>query len=367
MDEYYEKCDILHKKYMEKYNKLVEKIEQLDVDEEKKETLRVKYVSPLLSDEDMETIMEEKIKILAEYELLKEISTEEEPIEQMKKIDQLINETDIGRDPVSYSSTKSIYGPTDIKNQNRDMVAEEEEPKKISTKSMNNKNLGKVIKGPDAEEFSKMLENFKFTSGVSDMSDSYKLPIINVSPVQIVNTSNCDSNSKPAEKRKEPEHNKKREHGKEEAEQENQREHGKEEPEQEKKREPARPKTPELPRNKSRTNKDSRTFTIYYIGKDSSCEGNIDHGRYRAADPVSAAKKAFNRYCNSLKRLENCNYYVAMRETTRGSRKGFHTYQMRRVTLDKPIIRFEGPRREYSINYKTDIQPVKMDCDKKKI
>ena len=64
MDEYYEKCDILHKKYMGKYNKLVEKIEQLDVDEEKRETLRVKYVSPLLSDEDMET-MEEKIKILA--------------------------------------------------------------------------------------------------------------------------------------------------------------------------------------------------------------------------------------------------------------------------------------------------------------
>ena len=39
MDEYYEKCDILHKKYMGKYNKLVEKIEQLDVDEEK-ETLK---------------------------------------------------------------------------------------------------------------------------------------------------------------------------------------------------------------------------------------------------------------------------------------------------------------------------------------
>lgn len=211
-----------------------------------------------------------------------------------------------------------------------------------------NNNLGQVLKGTDADNFSKMLDNFRFTS-TSTTQQQPTMPVINVSPVQVVQ---IDKEGEIKEMVKKAINNQLKERNTEtkvviqEKEQE-----------QEKEKE----EKPEMviKRKSKKKNRNLRSFTIYNISKNLNCKVTINEGRYRASNPQDAARKAFNRYCNKHnKQSSECEYFLTVKETTRGSNGDLNTYKMIRTKLKKPLVRFAGTSREYFIKYGVDVEPV---------
>ena len=83
-------------------------------------------------------------------------------------------------------------------------------------------------------------------------------------------------------------------------------------------------------------------------------------GRYRAGDPLSAARKGFNRYCRTKKINKLCEFFITIKETTRGSSNNLFSYKAVRKLRQRPVVMFPGTQREYMIEHRTNIEPIEV-------
>jgi hypothetical protein len=337
MEEYYEKCYSLEISYLDCYERLYKLIKKLKKsaktpeDITKIDSITKKYYNVLLSKEDLAKMKNEKETIINEYKQIENIITDsnDSVLDKTEKYKNIIQKSDIQPNKMFNNTNK----------------------KAMNINKLNN-TFGQVIKGTDAESFSKMLENFRFTStAAAAPAPAPQIPVINVSPVQVVQVdkkNNIERIVKEAMSKYVPEL-------------------PKTQPESVPEPEPILPKKK---KSKKKSNKQSRSFTIYSISKTLNCKEIINEGRYRANNPVDAARKAFNRFCNKkTKKPSECSYFLTVKETTRGSSGELNTYKLVRTKLDKPLVRFAGTPNEYLIKYGVDVEAVQTpsDCSRNNI
>ena len=94
-----------------------------------------------------------------------------------------------------------------------------------------------------------------------------------------------------------------------------------------------------------------RSFTVVDASKHGGCKTKGKGGRYISRTPFGATKKAFNELCRVKKIRGVCTLTISVRETTVGSKGKIFTYKMHRRKLKEPIIRLEGTKNEFVIEY----------------
>lgn len=94
-----------------------------------------------------------------------------------------------------------------------------------------------------------------------------------------------------------------------------------------------------------------RSFTVVEVGKHGGCKTKFHGGRYVGRNAVGAARKAFNDFCR-VKRIKGvCAMVVTVKETTAGSKGKVFSYKLNRRKLAEPIIRLEGTKNEFVVEY----------------
>jgi len=389
MIEFNERCILIEKDYRENLEKLKDAYESLLENTDDPEDIRDKYneyLDNLLNEDDLDDINKDKDRIYDEY----------------KQIEDITNDDD--NDAVSKANgIKDIISSSNI------------QPKSVPVSPDNkisdyNKNMdsSKVIKDSEADNFSKMLENFRYST---TPNQNQQVPSIHVAPVQVINfdqekilEKNVNKLVKNALEKYQPSENDPKDEIDKiiaeplvksplEPKAESPLEPKAESPLEPKAKSPLEPKSePPLepkaesllepkdesplepkdesplepkaePKKKSKKKtkkkKNLRSFTIFNISRNLNCKEELNEGRYKAKDPQSAAKKAFNRYCNRTNQKEKeCSYFLTVKEITRGSNSDLNTYKMMRVKLPKPIVRFAGTPKEYVNRYDTDLEAV---------
>lgn len=94
-----------------------------------------------------------------------------------------------------------------------------------------------------------------------------------------------------------------------------------------------------------------RSFTVVEASKHGGCSTKFVGGRYINRNPYGAAKKAFTELCRVKDIRGVCSLVITIRETTEGSKKKEFTYKLNRKKLKDPIIRLEGTKNEFLIEY----------------
>ena len=97
-----------------------------------------------------------------------------------------------------------------------------------------------------------------------------------------------------------------------------------------------------------------RSFTVVDASKHGGCKTKSKGGRYISRNPFGAAKKAFNELCRVKKIRGVCTITITVRETTSESNGKLFTYKMHRRKLKEPVIRLEGTKNEFIIEYVVD-------------
>jgi hypothetical protein len=239
------------------------------------------------------------------------------------------------------------------------------ESKDNSLQSLNS-GLGDVLKGTHATEFSDVLENFKFSKNTAPqvIPPAAPAPIINVSPVQVVQMGNkSDMNnmkSQMNELKKEINSLKKPSAVKTKK------------PSAVKTKKPSAVKTkkpsvvknekPSVVKNKKpsvvKNKEPKRSFTTVSISKHGNCPTKFNEGRFLSRNPAGAAKKAFNEHCRVKNIRGICALHVTLKETTQGSQNKLFTYKLQRRKLEKPIVRLEGTDKQFLIEYTIKVKSV---------
>jgi len=109
-----------------------------------------------------------------------------------------------------------------------------------------------------------------------------------------------------------------------------------------------------------------RSFTVVKVGKHGGCKTKGHGGRFVNKTPVGAAKKAFSEFCRTKRIRGVCTLIVTIKETTKGSAGKVYTYRLNRMKLKEPIIRLEGTKNEYVIEYQTKVKSVGVPADCKR-
>ena len=115
---------------------------------------------------------------------------------------------------------------------------------------------------------------------------------------------------------------------------------------------------------------DKRTFTVVDARGTDGCATKYltkGNGGYYHGTPDRAAKKAFRQLCKIKKIKGQCAMLVTVREMTQGSDKREHTYKLRRVKLDKPLVLPNGIKIEYNTEceaYKHKMPPCSSGLSK---
>ena len=372
MEEFYEKCIYIEQEYLKNYTSLMNQFRNLELDAvgdpdqlELIREKRAKYIENLYSKEDLDKLMAEKHKIIEEYKELENIDESgDDMVSKTQSVQNIISNSDIQPKPIATTLTESTES-TESKT-----IIEPTEDKKISDNNKKDMNVGKVVKDTEAENLSKMLDNFKYGSSPQTQQQPMTIPTINVSPVQVVQIDQDKLMKKNVNKLVKKALNK----------------YITEKNIKKKKKSPVvkppvdvpspvvKPPvdvpSPVVKQQKTKKKRDLRSFTIFTISKNLECKQLINEGRYRSSNPQDAARKAFNRYCNTSNQTEKtCAYFLTVKETTRGSDGDLNTYKMTRTKLKKPIVRFPGTPREYFIKYGTDVEAVQTpkNCIRNKI
>ena len=97
-----------------------------------------------------------------------------------------------------------------------------------------------------------------------------------------------------------------------------------------------------------------RSFKVVTLNKK-----HTEHpGRYMAAAPMAAAKKAFTQYCRRMSKKSRCAASIGLQETTRGSKKTIKYYACHRRAL-KPPVKVTRDGVTYKSKYETVIHSAK--------
>jgi hypothetical protein len=109
-----------------------------------------------------------------------------------------------------------------------------------------------------------------------------------------------------------------------------------------------------------------RSFTVVKVGKHGSCKTKGKGGRFVNKTPAGAARKAFSEFCRTKRIRGICTLIVTIQETTKGSAGKVYTYRLNRMKLKNPLIRLEGTKNEYVIEYETKVKAMKspVACNK---
>ena len=369
MEEFYEKCTYIEQEYLKNYTSLMNQFRNLELDAvgdpaqlELIKEKRTKYIENLYSKEDLDNLVAEKQKIIEEYKELENIDeSDDDMVSKTQSVQNIISNSDIQPKPIATTLAESAESKT---------IIEPTEDKKISDNNKKDMNVGKVVKDTEAENLSKMLDNFKYGSSPKTQQQPMTMPTINVSPVQVVQIDQDKLMKKNVNKLVKKALNK----------------YITEKKIKKKKTSPVVKPPVDVPSpvvkppvdvpspvvkpKKTKKKRDLRSFTIFTISKNLECKQLINEGRYRSSNPQDAARKAFNRYCNKSNQTEKtCAYFLTVKETTRGSDGDLNTYKMVRTKLKKPIVMFPGTPREYFIKYGTDVEAVQTpkNCIRNKI
>ena len=94
-----------------------------------------------------------------------------------------------------------------------------------------------------------------------------------------------------------------------------------------------------------------RSFTVVDANKHGGCSTKFIGGRYISKSPFGAAKKAFTELCRVKDIRGVCSFIITLKETTSESNKKLFTYKLNRKKLKEPIVRLEGTKNEFLIEY----------------
>lgn len=102
-----------------------------------------------------------------------------------------------------------------------------------------------------------------------------------------------------------------------------------------------------------------RSFKVIHVGKHLRKAHKIEfnEGRYKSTTPLGAAKKAFTQV---FKKTRLKKIFITLQETTSCSSKKKFCYELKRTKLEKPVVRFAGTEREFTINYSVQGKPLKI-------
>jgi hypothetical protein len=310
------------------------------------------------------------------------------------------NTTNNVADNVADNTTNNVANNTTnnvADNTDKNILYKSKDMKKQEIQSLDS-SLGKVLKGSHADEFSDVLENFKFSKDTT--KPSTQMPVINVSPVQIVQMGNKsgmnniksqmsalkneinalkkDKNKKKpaaaATEKKKPAAavatttEKKKPAAAAVATTTEKKKPAATAVATEKKKpaatavatEKKKPAatTTEKKKPKEAAKAPKRSFTVVEISKHGGCPTKFNEGRFMSRTPAGAAKKAFNEHCR-LKNIRGiCALHVTLKETTQGTPDNLFTYKLQRHKLKEPLIRFKGSNKQFLIEYKTKIKSV---------
>lgn len=361
MEELYEKCIYIEQEYLKNYTSLMNQFRNLELDVigdpaqlELIKEKRTKYIENLYSKEDLDNLVAEKQKIIEEYKELENIDeSDDDIVSKTQSVQNIISNSNIQPKTIATTLAESAESAESK------TIIEPTADKKIYDNNNKDMNVGKVVKDTEAENLSKMLDNFKYGSSPQTQQQPMTMPTINVSPVQVVQIDQDKLMKKNVNKLVKNALNK----------------YITEKKIKKKKKSPVlKPDvsfpSPVLKPQKTKKKRDFRSFTIFTISKNLECKKVINEGRYRSSNPQDAARKAFNRYCNKSNQTEKtCAYFLTVKETTRGSEGDLNTYKMNRTKLKQPIVMFPGTPREYFIKYGTDVEAVQTpkNCIRNKI
>lgn len=99
-----------------------------------------------------------------------------------------------------------------------------------------------------------------------------------------------------------------------------------------------------------------RTFTVVQVNtlKNSKLSLKSEESRFKGNTPVQAAKKVFTQY---IRNTRNYKLHVHIREISKKSSK-IYSYLIQKIKLEKPIIRFKGQRKEFTIRYSIEAKSI---------
>ena len=114
-----------------------------------------------------------------------------------------------------------------------------------------------------------------------------------------------------------------------------------------------------------------RTFMIIGAFTNKGCPTKFNkNGKYIGSTPSSATKKAFTELCRIKNIRGVATYYIRIKETTKDSSQKVFEYLLHRNKLKKPIVRFKGTDKEFTIRYSNSIKassvPKKRICKTKR-
>ncbi len=105
-----------------------------------------------------------------------------------------------------------------------------------------------------------------------------------------------------------------------------------------------------------------RSFTIVkIIEKKSGTVSNDVGGRYMSKRPKSVSMKCFSQYSKSHDGFKG-TLQIYLRETTRGENGGYFVYEVRRKTLDEPLV---VERQGKNIVYKYKMESTSLKDERK--
>ena len=97
-----------------------------------------------------------------------------------------------------------------------------------------------------------------------------------------------------------------------------------------------------------------RTFVVNKIIRRNKTKIKFKSHPIHAKTPYSAARKVFSSQCRKIRGI----VCLTIKETTPESLQKKYSYEIKREKLKSPIIRFEGTKKEFKINYKIKIKSM---------
>lgn len=100
-----------------------------------------------------------------------------------------------------------------------------------------------------------------------------------------------------------------------------------------------------------------RSFTVIGAFNTNGCPTKVrKNTTYKGKTARGAASKAFTELCRVKNIRGVATLYVVLREKTRGSTMKTYSYFLKRQKLQKPVVRFKGTEKEFSLLYKNIIK-----------
>lgn len=101
-----------------------------------------------------------------------------------------------------------------------------------------------------------------------------------------------------------------------------------------------------------------RTFSVNHVYLRNNKSIRVkENTRYSGKNPAQAAKKVFTQYIKKCPKRTRV-LHINLRESTHGSSDRVYRYEVRRVKLEKPVVRFPGTKKEFTIHNQISVKSL---------